>query len=261
MVDEERMAEAQRLDNPRRNAISDRGTPMRRRAFVSVLAFAMTAVSCSEDAEPSPVCEGGRQVACACHDGFQGVQVCRADGSGWDNCDCADAGPADSGLPKPQGAFNVTFGNAIGTGVTCPAMQPSAQLQVGLVGAAEYSDPAVDGQDGASVSCMVAPQGSGFVASGAIVAKTAQFYLAPTEVGDGMSNQGTVSVAGPNTAGKTYGPEDGTTCDFHVLSAEAGRAWLSFECPHVITGEAAAEQCSLNSGYLVFENCATQTQP
>lgn len=163
-------------------------------------------------------------------------------------------GCSDPVSPAPQGAFNVTFGNADGTGVTCPAMQPTAQLQVGAVGAAQRS-AVVDGEDGATVSCKISKSGTGFVARGTILKGTASFYLAAVEIGEGKNNKGTVSVSGANTAGKSYGPEDGTACTFHVISAEEGRAWLSFECPHVVTGGSDAEQCSLNNGYLVFENC------
>jgi len=165
----------------------------------------------------------------------------------------AALGCSDPVAPSAQGAFNVTFGNAVGTGITCPAIQPSAQLQVGSVGSAQRS-AVIDGEDGASVSCRVRKSGTGFIAQGTILKGTASFYLAPVEVGEGMSNQGNVSVSGANTAGKSYGPEGDTTCEFFVISAEEGRVWLSFKCPHVGTGD-AAEQCSLNNSYVVFENC------
>lgn len=37
---------------------------------------------------PRPICEAGRQVACPCIGGEQGVQICRDDGSGWETCVC-----------------------------------------------------------------------------------------------------------------------------------------------------------------------------
>lgn len=36
----------------------------------------------------SPVCEAGRQIACACPGGAEGFQVCEADGSAWGTCAC-----------------------------------------------------------------------------------------------------------------------------------------------------------------------------
>ena len=168
----------------------------------------------------------------------------------------AGLGCSDPTSAAPQGAFNVTFGNANGTGVTCPATNPSAQLMVGTVGSAQHAS-VIDGEDGATVSCAVRKSGTGFLVSGSIQKGTATFYLGAVNVGEGMSNEGTVSVSGANTGGKSYGPEDGTACSFHVIDAAEGRAWLSFECPHVVTGSSDAEQCSLYNGYLIFENCET----
>lgn len=162
-------------------------------------------------------------------------------------------GCSDPATPAPQGAFNVTFGNAIGTGVTCPAMQP-AQLQVGAVGGAQYAS-VIDGEDGVTVTCTVSKSGAGFRASGSIVKGTSRFSLAPVTVGEGNSNQGRVSVAGANTAGKPYGPTAETLCDFQMIKGAEGFIWLAFECPHVISGSSDNEQCSLYNGYLVFENC------
>ncbi len=81
--------------------------------MVLVLAL-LPVVGCGDD-DAAAVCEAGRQVTCACTGGAEGFQRCRADGSGFDDCECsapmdgggggddagggADSGPAASGPP------------------------------------------------------------------------------------------------------------------------------------------------------------------
>lgn len=162
-------------------------------------------------------------------------------------------GCSDPVSPTPQGAFNVTFGDAVGTGIACPAKNP-AQLQVGAVGSAQ-SAPINDGDDGATIVCRVAKVGEGFRVSGSILKGTAQFYLAPVDVTQGLKSSGRVSVSGANTAGKSYGPATGTACEFEVIEVKESKAWLSFSCPHVVSGSSESEQCSLYNGFLLLDNC------
>lgn len=51
------------------------------------------------------VCVPGMQSSCACPGTEDGVQVCNADGSGFDSCECPDAtsGPADTGADSTTG--------------------------------------------------------------------------------------------------------------------------------------------------------------
>lgn len=162
-------------------------------------------------------------------------------------------GCSDPVSPTPQGAFNVTFGDAIGTGIACPAKNP-AQLQVGSVGSAQ-SAPVSDGEDGATVTCSVTKTSAGFRVSGSIVKGTAQLYLAPVDVAQGSTSNGRVAVSGANTAGKSYGPATGTSCEFGVIEVTESRAWLSFDCPHVVSGSSESEQCSIYNGFLLLDNC------
>lgn len=167
----------------------------------------------------------------------------------------ASLGCSDPVSPTPQGAFNVTFGNVSGSGITCPATQPTAQLIVGTVGPGQFATE-IDGENGATITCRVAKSNAGFIVSGKVLKGTQQFYLASVGVGEGMDNAGpAVSVAGPNTGGKFYSPEGDATCTFTVIEAAEGRAWLAFECPDMSTGSAVNERCSLYQGYVVFENC------
>lgn len=43
------------------------------------------------DARAEPICEAGRQASCPCAGGTIGVQLCAADGSRWQACQCPDA--------------------------------------------------------------------------------------------------------------------------------------------------------------------------
>lgn len=64
----------------------------RLRSALAVLGLALALQHCSsDDGDDTKVCEAGRQVSCACLSGT-GVQVCRADGSGYGACQCGDAG-------------------------------------------------------------------------------------------------------------------------------------------------------------------------
>jgi len=162
-------------------------------------------------------------------------------------------GCSDPSSPVPQGAFTVTFGNPVGSSVTCPATQPSL-LQVGAVGPAQHATIS-DGDDDATIECSVVKKGQGFVASGSISKGLTRFRLVPTAVGEGNSNQGRIFVAGANTAGKSYGASAESPCNFQLIEGEEGKIWLSFECPLIETGSSENEKCSLVNGYLFFENC------
>jgi len=103
----------------------------------------------------------------------------------------------------------------------------------------------------------VRKSGTGYRVDGEILKGTAQLYLA-VDVGEGTNNEGTVSVSGANTGGKFYGPSSETPpCTFELIEAEEGRAWLSFACDEVRSGNSESEVCSLNNGYVVLENCGT----
>lgn len=56
----------------------------------SVVVLSLTA--CGEDNYPQGICEPGEQQSCACLYGVLGYQVCSADQSGWDACQCPNDG-------------------------------------------------------------------------------------------------------------------------------------------------------------------------
>jgi hypothetical protein len=166
----------------------------------------------------------------------------------------ASAGCSDSAPAPAQGAFTARFGNAIG--VACPATTPSAQLQVGSFQGNQHV-PVVDGEDGAAVSCTVAPYQDGFTASGNIQLGNSSFYMSGVKLGGSLPNEGVVVLSGPNTVG-AYSPADGSTCSFTVTSIEAGRVWASFRCPHVVVPGKSGSDCNVDDGIVVLENCSTE---
>ena len=87
-------------------------------------------------------------------------------------------GASGTGGVLPEGAFTVTFGDVVASGITCPVTQPSTELKVGTVSSYEHTS-VVDGEDGAIVSCKVAKTDAGFEVSGMITKGTTQFYITP----------------------------------------------------------------------------------
>ncbi len=59
----------------------------------------------------------GSQVACACVNGAQGAQKCNASGTGYDPCECPDAGAGGTGGTSGSGGTGGTSGSG-GTGGT-----------------------------------------------------------------------------------------------------------------------------------------------
>ena len=72
-------------------------------AFAACSASDTTAVATSSTGEQ--VCVPGHQTACACFGGLEGMQTCRDDGSGFDECDClgATTSTGTGEPPKPCG--------------------------------------------------------------------------------------------------------------------------------------------------------------
>lgn len=79
--------------------------------FLGALTLALTACGGSDDestlfggdAGSSGACTPGQSVACVGPGGCQGGQVCRADGEGFEACECGgDAGGSDAAVDAPQ---------------------------------------------------------------------------------------------------------------------------------------------------------------
>jgi Sulfatase-modifying factor enzyme 1 len=91
----------------------------RRNAIGSAILLVMgiAASSCGSDdtkvSTPSTSCSPGKQEACACPGEATGVQQCRADGSGWEPCQCPDGGIGGTG--GVGGAAGMSAGGSAGT--------------------------------------------------------------------------------------------------------------------------------------------------
>lgn len=62
--------------------------------MAALTALCVVAGCSSSDSGGSGGCTPGDQKACACAGGTQGAQVCKADGTGWDECTGCNASPA-----------------------------------------------------------------------------------------------------------------------------------------------------------------------
>jgi len=62
------------------------------RCFIpGCILFALSLVACSGTGQDELFCAAGDSQACYCTDGTVGMQVCLADGAGWDCCRCEDS--------------------------------------------------------------------------------------------------------------------------------------------------------------------------
>ena len=169
--------------------------------------------------------------------------------------DFDDGGPAPA-PSGPGGAFTATFENADGTGINCPATQPTPTVQIGTVDATQY-DAVFNGENGASITCDVHASGEGFVVSGEILQGLTTFRLPELAIQVGQVSHGSLKIGASNTNGWPYSPADGESCIFQVIDASGERAWLSFECSHVTTGKSELDQCAIRNGFVVFEGCGS----
>jgi len=141
---------------------------------------------------------------------------------------------------------------------------------------------AIDGVDGASISCTVKASGDVFDVSallrspatnpmtGAPVAST-MVSLSTSIAADGES-KGTLTVQDERTANPYQSVNDmglpAATCTFSVkrpttndqLAVAPGRIWASVVCPSFRDPTSAnlAEICSIGPGVIVLENCKQQ---
>lgn len=99
-------------------------------AFAACAASDTSAVATSMTGES--VCVSGHQTSCACFGGVEGVQTCRDDGSGFDECDCSPpegTTSSSSGEPPPPCGNSVcaTDENCHTCEVDCGVCEPCTQ--------------------------------------------------------------------------------------------------------------------------------------
>ena len=101
------------------------------RPFVCALAVAsvvLSIVGCPPTSEPN-ACTPGQSASCGCIGGGVSSQVCRADGTGFEPCQCI--GSPDGGMGSPDAAIGRVCGDgtcsAGETCANCPADCPCAE--------------------------------------------------------------------------------------------------------------------------------------
>lgn len=125
---------------------------------------------------------------------------------------------------------------------------------------------AVNNQDGNSVSCTVAPSGSGFTVKGSAraYAESDGVKYKPTIV---HLNIPSISASDNNARGNiaiqddaslnTYTSEE---CFYSVqgnsLGIDAGMIWASVRCEALRDERAPGSGCQVDTGFFVLENCA-----
>jgi hypothetical protein len=71
--------------------------------WAGLLLLTALTTSSAADAAPVAACVPGQQISCGCPAGLLGVQICRADGAGYDACgSCAPAASAAPAAPTPR---------------------------------------------------------------------------------------------------------------------------------------------------------------
>jgi hypothetical protein len=187
--------------------------------------------------------------------------ACGGNGSGSDG---AGAAAPDGGSvgPTADGAFSLT--TTSGDPQAC--MINGNTAQVGVVDAESRQLVVTDGVGGVHVSCAVSPVSGttafdvhGLIDDTAGSGNYLEIQIAgiPAGASEAIPAHGTVVFSAPWTAGAPY--QGG--CGFYFaagtkgrveVTADVGRAWLSFSCAGLTSGTST---CPLQQGYAIFENC------
>jgi hypothetical protein len=133
---------------------------------------------------------------------------------------------------------------------------------------------AVNGQDGNTVSCSVAPNGSDFKVSidaSAYAEDDDGKKLAPTHVhitipkiAKGQSGASGSFSFQDNFSSTTYSSQPNLPCSFSVQSMgdsdsfgiEEGKIWGRMTCASVPDPKSPGSSCGVDTGFFVFENCS-----
>jgi hypothetical protein len=165
---------------------------------------------------------------------------------------CSDPVP-----PPAQASLFFVVGPPHEPGAGC-AISGSYVANIGGPPKASTGDPgarAVDGQDNAEIGCRVSGGGS-FSLSGSARKQATGFLLLGANISNG-SGTGTISVAGPGTAGRNLASaENGCTLNTSRAPYQIapGNVWAQFDCGLVTNPSDPGSRCSA-SGEFVFENC------
>jgi hypothetical protein len=168
------------------------------------------------------------------------------------------SGQGGSGPPGPPSQTSLFFvvGPPGVPGAGC-AISGSYVANIGGPPRASAGDPGpreVDGVD-ARIGCRVAG-GPTFDLSASAEKAAVSFLLISGTVSNGAGT-GTISVAGPGTAGTRLASES-DACQLNVsrtpYQIAPGNVWASFDCPVVVNASDPGSRCGVR-GEFVFENC------
>jgi hypothetical protein len=123
---------------------------------------------------------------------------------------------------------------------------------------------AIDGENGAVVSCTVTPGGGGYNVTATIhselAAKHVDISIGSLTIADGQSDVSGMITINDDTTLNPYFSSAADPCKFSVsgdsLGIAPGKIWGSVACPTLADPEnIGGDQCKV-TGYFVFENCA-----
>ena len=182
--------------------------------------------------------------------GIAAASLCLA-GCGGD--DTSTSGSTSGGSTGPEGAVSLeVYRN---DQQTCP--YGSLLIEIGNVKA---SPPklVVDGEAGAAITCSVAPMGEAFLASGSVgIGKKAMSF--GVVLTDGGSAVGSIRFQDPDT-GAGYASSPAQQCLFQFAPSsdqgiEAGRVFMQFDCPALVSEADPTVVCSARYGYVLVDRC------
>lgn len=158
--------------------------------------------------------------------------------------------------PSANGAYDVSFEqNSANCG------QKGHHGKVGVITESTKTTVAVDGVEGASISCSVAGAGTGpFAVTGQIISGSNVVTINVPAISStataAMPAEGSASFLSV-TSGDTYNSSETTKCAFYFLpgtpqAVSGGKIWVSFKCDVIVS---PPSECALGESYILLENC------
>jgi hypothetical protein len=134
--------------------------------------------------------------------------------------------------------------------------------------AADHGPTAVNNQDGNVIKCTVKPKGSGFdvtlEATGYAEIDSKKVNPSTVHMRIPQIGSGDTSAAGTMTV-QDYASltrYESTQCSYSVQGdnrgIDAGKIWASVSCEYLSDLSSPGANCNVDTGFFVFENCATQ---
>jgi hypothetical protein len=179
-------------------------------------------------------------------------------------------------VPNPyEGAWKVDF---------VPGSSGSCSLEGGMLHPATFGDLAneqcanlnpgypvdntqhcgmlMDGALSARVFCAVRQQGGGYTIRSESRQGANYLVLDVPSITSASGPDGKVPGSVTFSSGETVNTYASTACEFWFNGAQAqtselapGKAWLSFECPQIVSNGYEPSTCTINESYAAFDYC------